>query len=333
MSRMPAKGRAYIFLDEVQEVSGWERAINSIRLETNADIYITGSNAHLLSSEISTLLSGRYVEINVLPLSFVEYLDFSERLSASLPTDWRRDDFFDQYLQSGGFPALRALPQDTETVNGFLQGIYNTVIVKDVLARYPVRNIKTFEQLVKFLFQNTGNFVSPAKIAGCISSQGREDSVKSTTISYYLELLEKAYIVHPVSRYDIKGKELLKTQLKYYAADTGLRNMLLGYSNTDVGHLLETVVYLELRRRGFQVFVGKYYDKEVDFVAIKPEDKKYFQVCTTILDEAVRKRELAPLLGIRDNYEKTLLTMDKTFIPGYEGIKLQNIMDFLLENV
>ncbi|GHV92777.1 ATPase [Spirochaetia bacterium] len=325
MDRMPASGRAYIFLDEIQHVEAWEKAVNSIRVETDADIYITGSNAWLLSSEIATLLSGRYVEIPMLPLSFREYLDFG-----TFPAEWGNREKFDRYLQYGGFPGVSSLPQENEPVNGFLQGIYNTVIVKDVLSRHALHDVKMFDQLVKFLCQNTGNLVSPSNIAGFLSSQGKTESVKSATVSRYLDLLEKAYIVYPAHRYDIKGKELLKTLSKYYVVDTGIRNMLLGYSNTDLGYVIETVVFFELLRRGFQVFTGKYYAREVDFCAVKQDRKIYYQVTLTMMDEAVRERELNPLMAIKDNYEKVILSMDKTYVTDYEGIKYQNIIDFLL---
>jgi predicted AAA+ superfamily ATPase len=323
---MPASGRACIFLDEIQQVWGWEKAVNSILAETEADIYITGSNAWLLSSEISTLLSGRYVEIKMLPLSFREYLDFG-----NFPADWQEEEKFNLYLKFGGFPAVPALPQDNETVNAFLLGIYTTVIVKDVLARHTVKDVKIFDQLVKFLIQNTGNLVSPVKIAGFLSTQEKGEQIKSATISRYLDLLEKAYIIYPSYRYDIKGKELLKTLSKYYVVDSGIRNMLLGYSGADIGAVVETVVYFELLRRGFQVFTGKYYNQEVDFLAVKQDKKIYYQVCLTMLEETVRERELRPLAAIKDNHEKIVLSMDKTYVTDYEGIKQQSIIDFLLE--
>jgi predicted AAA+ superfamily ATPase len=279
-----------------------------------------------LSSEISTLLSGRYVEIRVLPLSFRECLDFKP-----FPAKWSNEKKFDQYLKFGGFPAIPSLPQDNETVNEFLLGIYNTVIVKDVLARQSVHDVKLFDQLVKYLCQNTGNMVSPLKISGFINSQAAGDSVKSATVSHYLDMLEKAYIIYPAQRYDIKGKELLKTLSKYYVVDNGIRNMLLGYGDADLGHIIETVIFFELQRRGFQVFAGKHYDREIDFFAVKQDRKMYYQVTWTMMDETVRERELAPLRSIKDNYEKVVLSMDRTFVSDYEGIKCQNIIDFLLE--
>ena len=318
--------RCYLLIDEIQQVDKWEKAINSMNVEFNVDIYITGSNAYLLSSEISTLLSGRYVEIKMLPLSFKEYLEFDH-----LPHDWTLEDKFNQYLKFGSLPAVPTLPQDNTTINEFLLGIYNTVIVKDVISRNNIKDIGLLEQIVKYVVANTGNIISANKISGYISSQGRGETTKATTVSNYLDMLEKAYIIYPVKRYDIKGKEQLKNLAKYYVVDTGIRNMLMGYSDSDFGHVLETIVYLELIRRGYQVFIGKWYELEVDFIAVKQDEKKYYQVCLTLMDEKVKKRELAPLKAIPDNYEKTILSMDKTYITDYEGIKFKNIIDFLTE--
>ncbi len=318
--------RCYLLIDEIQQVDKWEKAINSMNVEFNVDIYITGSNAYLLSSEISTLLSGRYVEIKMLPLSFKEYLEFDH-----LPHDWTLEDKFNQYLKFGSLPAVPTLPQDNTTINEFLLGIYNTVIVKDVISRNNIKDIGLLEQIVKYVVANTGNIISANKISGYISSQGRGETTKATTVSNYLDMLEKAYIIYPVKRYDIKGKEQLKNLAKYYVVDTGIRNMLMGYSDSDFGHVLETIVYLELIRRGYQVFIGKWYELEVDFIAVKQDEKKYYQVCLTLMDEKVKERELAPLKAIPDNYEKTILSMDKTYITDYEGIKFKNIIDFLTE--
>ena len=316
--------RCYLLIDEIQQVDKWEKSINSMNVEFNVDIYITGSNAYLLSSEISTLLSGRYVEIKMLPLSFKEYLEFDH-----LPHDWTLEDKFNQYLKFGSLPAVPTLPQDNTTINEFLLGIYNTVIVKDVISRNNIKDIGLLEQIVKYVVANTGNIISANKISGYISSQGRGETTKATTVSNYLDMLEKAYIIYPVKRYDIKGKEQLKNLAKYYVVDTGIRNMLMGYSDSDFGHVLETIVYLELIRRGYQVFIGKWYELEVDFIAVKQDEKKYYQVCLTLMDEKVKERELAPLKAIPDNYEKTILSMDKTYITDYEGIKFENIIDFL----
>ena len=324
-SRLPQTGKCYILLDEIQQVKNWEKTVNSLNVEADVDIYITGSNAYLLSSEISTQLSGRYVEIKMLPLSFQEFLQFEH-----LPSDWTMADKFNQYLKFGSLPAVTTLPQDNTTVNEFLLGIYNTVIVKDVISRNNIKDMALLEQVLKFVINNTGSIISANKISGYISSQSKGEATKASTISSYLGMLENAYIIYQVSRYDIKGKEMLKTLSKYYVVDTGIRNMLIGYSDNDMGHILETVVYFELLRRGYQVFIGKWYDSEVDFLAVRQDEKKYYQVTYSMMDESVKQRELAPLMAINDNYEKAILSMDKTYITDYEGIQFQNIIDFLL---
>jgi predicted AAA+ superfamily ATPase len=325
--KIPSTGKCYLLLDEVQQVSHWEKAVNSLSVETDidADIYITGSNAYMLSSDISTLLSGRYVEIKMLPLSFKEFLLFDH-----LPADWSVEDKFRQYLKHGCLPAVTALPQDDTTINEFLLGIYNTVIVKDVVARSKSRDVTLLEKIVRYVISNTGNIISSNKISGFLSAQGKGDGIKSSTVTSYLDTLEKAYIVYRVNRFDIKGKEQLKTLSKFYVTDTGIRNTLMGYSGSDIGHVLETVVYFELLRRGYQVFIGKWYDSEVDFLAIRQDTRKYYQVTLSMMDESVKQRELTPLMAIHDNYEKTILSMDKTYITDQEGIRFQNIIDFLL---
>ena len=323
--KMTKRRKYYIFLDELQQIENWEKAVNSLRTETNADICITGSNAWLLSSEIATLLSGRCVEIHLLPLSFKEFIDFG-RFQRSAP----KTDIFNQYLNLGGFPNIHTLPKDAETVYDFLNGIYNTIIIKDILSRHSVKDVKMFGQLIKFLAQNTGNPVSPPNIANYINSSQRSHAVKSTTISSYLDFLEKAYIVYPSYRYDIKGKELLKTLCKYYIVDTGLRGIVFGASG-GIGSTIETVVYFELLRRGYNVFTGKQSDREIDFLAVKNDERRYFQVTLSLLDETVRKREFAPLVSLKDNYEKTVLSMDTLKFPNADGIRHRNIIDWLLE--
>jgi uncharacterized protein len=323
--KMAEDEKYYIFIDEPQQVKGWEKAVNSLRAETDAEICITGSNAWLLSSEIATLLSGRYVEIHLLPLSFKEFIEFGK-----FSQNTHKAEIFNRYLKYGGFPDISALPEDAETAYSFLNGIYNTVIVKDILSRHSVKDVKMFERLIKFLAQNTGNLVSPSNIANYINSSQKEQSVKSATVSSYLDFLEKAYIAYPSYRYDVKGKELLKTLCKYYIVDTGLRGIVFEASG-DVGSTIETVVYFELLRRGYKVFTGKQYDKEIDFLAVKNDERRYYQVALSILDETVRKRELAPLVSVKDNYEKTILSMDTLKFPDAEGIKFRNAVDWLLE--
>lgn len=315
----------YLFLDEIQQVEYWEKAINSLFAEGNCDIYITGSNANMLSSDLSTLLAGRYVEIQVFPLSFNEYMLF-------LPPKKRgnKAEAFESYLKYGGLPLVPNLPQESNTVEMFLTGIYNTVLMKDVVQRNAVRDPAILENIVRFLADNVGNPVAATKIAGFLTSQGRK--VTATTVDNYLQMLTKAYVFYKAQRYDIKGKLYLKTQEKYYIVDNGLRNALLDFKQADYGRVLENIVYLELLRRGYHVSVGKVGTLEVDFVASKAERKVYFQVSASVLDDTTRERELKPLRAIPDAYEKVLLTMDKIYIKDYEGIKNVNIIDFLLES-
>ena len=324
---IPNKGKCYLLLDEIQQVAGWEKAVNSLSVESDidVDIYVTGSNAYMLSSDISTLLSGRYVEIKMLPLSFKEFMLFPH-----LPADMSVEDRFRQYLKYGCLPAITTLPQEDVTVNEFLRGIFNTVIVKDVVARTKSKDVVLLEKLVRYVISNTGNIISYNKISGFLSSQEKGESIKSSTIASYLDTLEKAYIVYRADRFDIKGKEQLKTLSKFYVSDTGIRNMLMGYSDGDMGHVLESVVYFELLRRGYQVFIGKWYDSEVDFLAINQNTRKYYQVTLSLMNESVKEREMTPLAAINDNYEKTILSMDKTYITDHDGILFKNIIDFLL---
>ena len=325
--KIPTGLKCYLLLDEVQQVDRWEKAINSLNIETdiNIDIYVTGSNAHMLSSDISTLLSGRYVEIKMLPLSFKEFLLFNH-----LPTNWSVEDKFQQYLKYGSLPAVTALPQEDMVVNEFLFGIYNTVVVKDIVARTGSKDVELLEKIMRYVISNTGSIISPNKISGFLSTQEKGMSTKSSTVSSYLNTLEKAYIVYQVPRFDIKGKEQLKTLSKFYVSDTGIRNALMGYSGSDIGHVLETVVYFELLRRGYKVFIGKWLDSEVDFLAVRQDTRKYYQVTLSMMDERVKTRELASLTAIHDNYEKTVLSMDKSYLTDYEGIRFENIIDFLL---
>jgi len=326
--RIPSEGKSYLLLDEIQQVEHWEKAVNSLNVEQDidTDIYITGSNAHMLSSDISTLLSGRYVEIKMLPFSFKEFMK-----SNHLPAEWSTEDKFNQYLKYGSLPAITTLPQDDSTIYEFLLGVYNTVIVKDIVARSKNRDVTLLEKIVRYVISNTGSIISSNKISGFLSSQGKGDNIKSSTVASYLDTLQKAYIVYQANRFDIKGKERLKTLSKFYVADSGIRNTLMGYSGGDIGHVLETVVYFELIRRGYTVFIGKWYETEVDFLAIRQDSRKYYQVTLSMMNESVATRELLPLTGIRDNYEKIVLSMDRTYMTGHEGIRFLNIIDFLLE--
>ena len=316
--------RHYILLDEVQQVSSWERVINSFFVDANVDIFITGSNAYLLSSELSTLLSGRYVEIKMQPLSFKEYLEFLDSdKEMNLP------EKFNQYLEYGGLPTIVELLDNPDTIGPFLEGIYNTVLMKDVIERNGVRDAALLESILKFIAANIGSIVSTKKISDYLTSSGRKTT--SDTIDNYLKMLENAFIIYKANRYDLKGKMFLKTLEKYYIVDIGIRNKLIGLRNTDYGHVLENIVYLELLRRGYEVSIGKIGSLEVDFVASKPNEKIYYQVSATIMDEKTRERELRPLESISDNYPKYILTMDQTVFNDYSGIRVKNIIDFLLE--
>jgi len=314
----------YILLDEVQQVSSWEKVINSFLVDANVDIYLTGSNAYLLSSELSTLLSGRYVEIKMQPLSFKEYLNFIESDKESTI-----QEKFNQYLEYGGLPTVVELLDNKDTIGPFLEGIYNTVIMKDVIERNEVRDAALLESLLKFIAANIGSIVSTKKISDYLTSSGRKTT--SDTIDNYLKMLENAFIIYKANRYDLKGKMFLKTLEKYYIVDMGIRNKLTGLRNTDYGHVLENIVYLELLRRGYDISIGKIGTLEVDFVATKPSEKIYYQVCATIMDDKTRERELRPLKSISDNYPKYILTMDQTVFNDYSGIKVKNIIDFLMQ--
>ena len=316
--------RHYILLDEVQQVSSWERVINSFFVDANVDIFITGSNAYLLSSELSTLLSGRYVEIKMQPLSFKEYLEFLDS-----DKEMSLQEKFNQYLEYGGLPTIVELLDNPDTIGPFLEGIYNTVLMKDVIERNGVRDAALLESILKFIAANIGSIVSTKKISDYLTSSGRKTT--SDTIDNYMKMLENAFIIYKANRYDLKGKMFLKTLEKYYIVDIGIRNKLIGLRNTDYGHVLENIVYLELLRRGYEVTIGKIGSLEVDFVASKPKEKIYYQVSATIMDEKTRERELRPLESISDNYPKYILTMDQIVFNDYSGIRVKNIIDFLLE--
>ncbi len=317
-------GKYYLLLDEVQQVESWEKSVNSFLVDFNVDIIITGSNAYLLSSELSTLLSGRYIEIKMQPLSFKEYLDFNNFVK----TD-NVDKLFESYMEYGGLPTVVELKNLPNTIAPFLTGIYNTVIMKDVIQRNRVRDAALLENVLKFVAANIGNTISTKKISDYLTSSGRKTT--SDTIDNYLKMLENAYIIYRANRYDLKGKSFLKTLEKYYIIDTGIRNQLTGLRNTDYGHMLENIIFFELLRRGFSVAIGKVGTLEVDFIATKSKEKIYYQVCATIIDEETRERELRPLRAISDQYKKIILTMDRNIYNDYEGIKNVNIIDFLLD--
>ena len=322
-------GKTYLLFDELQVVERWETAIESFRLDYDVDIYITGSSAYLLSNEFSTLLSGRYVEIHMLPLSFKEFLNFYEfDLSISI------EEKLQKYLQFGGMPILSEYQFNEARSFQALEGIYSTVALRDVLQRNNQVDQTTLHKLVLFLCSNIGSITSPNNIGNALSNEGNIDvkrkNVAGKTIDKYIDMLRNAFIFYSVGRYDVKGKQLLKTLGKNYIVDLGFRNMLLGYRDADRGHIIENVVFLELIRRDYRVYIGKVGETEVDFIAEKPNEKLYIQVTESVVSEETRERELRPLRQIKDNYEKIILSMDRNYINSYDGIKSINLIDWLL---
>lgn len=322
--------KTYLIFDELQAVEHWEKAVESFRIDFNVDIYITGSNAYLLSSEFSTLLAGRYVEIRMLPLSFKEFLDFY-----NFPESTSTDEKFQKYLQFGGMPVLSEYKFNEPRSMQALEGIYSTVILRDVLQRNEKADQVVLQKLMTFLCSTIGSTTSPNSISKSLRAEGDIEkttvSVASKTVSDYIRMLSNAFIIFPIQRYDIQGKELLKTLGKNYIIDLGFRNMLLGYRGTDRGHIIENVVFLELIRRDYRVYIGKVGSTEVDFVAEKPNEKIYVQVTESMQSPETRERELKPLRAIKDNYEKIVISMDRDYINSYDGIKAINLTDWLLK--
>lgn len=328
--RIAKEGKTYLIFDEPQAVEHWEKAIESFRLDFDVDIYITGSNAYMLSSEFSTLLSGRYIEIRLLPLSFKEFLTFYE-FSESITMEEK----FQRYLQFGGMPILREYHFNEARSNQALEGIYSTVVLRDVLQRNPQTDQATMQKIMLFLCSNIGSITSPNSIGNVLSNEGdiktgKVKNIAGKTVEKYIAMLRSAFIVSSVGRYDVKGKQLLKTLGKNYIVDIGFRNMLLGYRDVDRGHILENIVYLELIRRDYNVYIGKVGETEIDFVAEKPNEKLYIQVTESMQSTETRERELRPLRMISDNYEKIVLSMDHSYINSYDGIKSINLIDWLL---
>lgn len=327
--RIAKSGKTYLIFDELQVIEHWEKAIESFRLDFDVDIYITGSNAYLLSTEFSTLLSGRYVEIRMLPLSFKEFLDFYE-----FAPDISIEEKFQKYLQFGGMPILREYRFNEVRSMQALEGIYSTVILRDILQRNTQSNQGLLHKLMLFLCSNIGSITSPSSIGNVLSNEGNIEGkgkkIASQTVEKYISMLRSAFIFYSVERYDVKGKQLLKTLGKNYIIDLGFRNMLLGYRDADRGHIIENIVFLELIRRDYHVYIGKFKETEIDFVAEKPNDKLYIQVTESMLSPETRERELRPLQMIPDNYEKIVLSMDRNYITSYDGIKSLNLIDWLL---
>ena len=354
---IPGK-RMYLFFDELQRIDAWEDAVNSFRVDLDCDIYITGSNAYLLSSEYSNYLSGRCVEIKMLPLSFREFLDFHNfevrETSSALGGTHRQvfdkngerydlREMFDAYMRFGGMPGIADIGLDQEKALSLLEGIYSTVVVRDILEREKRRGQRQItdsallRKIVLFLADNIGSSVSVSSIGNTLMNEGlledgkRKGTPSTHTVQAYIAALLESYFFYEIKRFDIKGKEYLRTLGKYYIVDIGLRNFLLGFRNRDSGHAIENVVYFELLRRGYDVAIGKIDNQEVDFIATTADDKLYIQVTESMQSEDVRKRELAPLQKIRDNYEKIVLSLEPGLDASYDGIKSLNLVDWLLD--
>lgn len=324
--RLSKNGKTYFFLDEVQEIKGWEKVINSLASDYDVDIYVTGSNSRMMSSEISTYLTGRYVTFRIYTLSFKEYLDFKSKYTA---LDNPKTELAG-YIRLGGFPATHLQGYTQDEVYTIVRDIYNSTIFSDIVKRNQIRKIDQLERVVKYTFQNVGNTFSAKSISDYLKSEHRK--LDNETVYGYLEKLEKAYLLHRCSQYDLRGKELLKTQEKFYLADVSLKYSVLGYTEDSVAASLENVVYLELCRRGYTVHIGKVDDGEIDFVAIRQNDRIYVQVSQEIHTEKTEKREYERLLQIKDNYPKYVLRTDAFAGGNYQGIKTMHIADFLLSD-
>ena len=331
-ARLHPEKTTYIFLDEIQQVEGFQKAVDSLYVKPGVDLYITGSNAYLLSGELATLLSGRYVEINMLPLSFEEFCQMND--------GGDRDALLGAYMRNGGYPYLVKLADDSEKVDMYLEGIYNTILVKDIEERQrrreidpnkrKINDLSLLKNISKFLASSVGSPISMKSIADYITSGGR--SISQATVSDYVEALVEPYIFYPVERYDVLGKQLLKSNWKMYIVDLGIRRYLLPRKRYDLGASLENVIFLELLRRGYRVNIGKVGTTEVDFVARKNEDIFYYQVTASMTEESTFEREMAPLRAIQDNYPKYVITLDRYTLGNYEGIQVIHAVDWLLGN-
>lgn len=323
-SKIIQSKKTYLFLDEIQEIEGWEKVVNTLASDFDVDIYITGSNSRMMSSEISTYLTGRYITFHIYTLSFEEYLMFKK--SYTTLKDLKQE--FSQYVRLGGFPATHLQDYSQDEVYTIVKDIYNSTIFSDIVRRNQVKKIDQLERVVKYTFNNIGNTFSAKSISNYFKSEQRK--IDNETVHSHLEKLQKAYILHKCSRYDLQGKNILKTQEKFYLADVSLRYSELGYTVDSVASSLENIVYLELKRRGYDVYIGKIKDKEIDFVATKQNEKIYVQMTQEIKSEKTQKREYEQLLEIRDNYPKYVVMADDFAGGNYEGIKTMNIVDFLL---
>ena len=332
-SKMIEDKRNYIFLDEIQHVDKFEKVVDSLFIKENTDLYITGSNAYFMSSELATLLSGRYIELKMLPLSFKEYyqakLEYEKLEQKENRISKTLIQYYNEYIVNSSFPYTLQLDSDLKNIHEYLSGIYNSVLLKDIVARLKISDVMRLESVVKYIFDNIGNLTSLSKIANTLTSMGRKTDAK--TIEKYIRGLTDSLLVHEVSRYNIKGKEFLSTLSKYYVADLGLRQMILGNRNIDMGHILENIIYLELLRRKGNVYVGQFDKNEIDFVVINSNEIEYYQVALTVLDENTLKRELDAFKNIKDNYPKYLITLDDVMVnTDYDGIKVVNALEWLL---
>ena len=314
--------KKYILLDEVQNVSKWEKAVNSILVDINSDIYITGSNAYLLSSELTTLLAGRVLTVKIYPFSFREFI-------SEYPFKNKEDKYekFDKYLKYGGMPMLVNMNDNESLIINYLNDLKEVVLKKDVINRNRIKDVVFLDNLIKYMASVIGNLTTPNAIAEFMRKNG--STITNETVDSYLKMLENAYLIYRVPRYELKGKQLLKTQGKYYFVDNGLKNIIDGMSSYDSGSSYENLIYIELLRRGYEVYIGKYNDIEIDFIAIKPNERVYYQVSRSIMDEKVEEREKKSLLAIHDNYKKVILTMDNVKNKEIDGIEVINIIDFL----
>nr|WP_305136209.1 ATP-binding protein [uncultured Schaedlerella sp.] len=319
--QMHSEKMNYILIDEVQNVPEFQKAVDGLYIKENCDVYITGSNAYLLSGELATLLAGRYVEIKMLPLSFKEYLSALED-----KTDLMLK--YQNYIQNGSFPYVVQLEKKRD-IHAYLEGIYTSIILKDIMARYRIADAGGLDSVIRFMFDNVGNLCSATKIANTMTTAGRKIAI--STVENYLGALTECFILYKAGRYDVKGKQYLTTGNKYYLCDMGLRYYLLGTKRADLGHILENVVYLELLRRGYEVYIGKVGNAEIDFIAIGEEGEEYYQVALTVMEESTLERELAPLESIRDHNPKYLLTMDFTPLTSHNGIKQWNVLEWLMK--
>lgn len=320
VAAMDGKGYCYLLLDEIQEIEGWEKAVNSLLESGNTDIYVTGSNSKLMSSEISTYLTGRYISIPVFTLSFREYLDFKAGSTLS------RNELLEEYIRFGGFPIIALGEYDSQSAYQIVNGIYHTVVSRDIVKRHRINKQDLFDRVVKYVIENMGKTFSANSISNFLKSEHRTVSVES--IYNYLRWLEQAFIIYPCERYDLQGKSILKTQEKYYLADVSLKYALLGYNRKMLNGTIENIVFLELKRRGYEVYIGKDNTKEIDFVAVRRDEKIYVQVCVQIPDNS--DREVGNLMGLRDHYPKYVVTLNEMDVGIENGIRIVHLADFLL---